>query len=133
MNSFNHYSLGSVGAWLFDTVAGIGLDQEKPGWQHIIIYPRPGGGLTRAKADYESVRGRIVSDWKIERGQFALRTIVPANTTATVYVATKDASQVKEGDRPAASAEGVKFVRQADGCAVYEVGSGTYQFTAPAL
>ena len=28
MNSFNHYSLGSCGQWLFDTVAGIGLDPE---------------------------------------------------------------------------------------------------------
>ena len=28
MNSFNHYSLGSCGQWLFDTVAGIGLDPD---------------------------------------------------------------------------------------------------------
>ena len=30
MNSFNHYSLGSVGEWLFESVAGIDLDPEIP-------------------------------------------------------------------------------------------------------
>ena len=50
MNSFNHYSLGSCGEWMFDTVAGIGLDPDQPGFKHIIIHPRPGGGLTHARA-----------------------------------------------------------------------------------
>ena len=31
MNSFNHYSLGSCGEWLFDSAAGIGLDPEQAG------------------------------------------------------------------------------------------------------
>ena len=34
MNSFNHYSLGSCGEWMFDTVAGIGVDPEQPGFRH---------------------------------------------------------------------------------------------------
>jgi alpha-L-rhamnosidase len=53
---------------------------------------------------------------------------VPANTTATVYVPAADALHVTESGRPAASAEGVKFLRQENGVASYEVGSGTYRF-----
>ena len=65
MNSFNHYALGSCGQWLFDTVAGIGLDPEQPGFRHIVIYPRPGGGLTWARASLRSIRGPIASAWTL--------------------------------------------------------------------
>ena len=68
MNSFNHYSLGSCGQWLFDTVAGIGLDPARPGFRHILIRPRPGGGLTWAKASYRSIRGPITSEWNLGDG-----------------------------------------------------------------
>ena len=63
MNSFNHYSLGSVGEWLYRYVAGI--DLGAPGYGRILIRPRPGGGLTHARGGYDSVRGRISSSWKI--------------------------------------------------------------------
>src|SRR5215218_7557465 len=63
MNSFNHYSLGSVGEWLYRYVAGIDLGE--PGYGHIVIRPRPGGGLTYARGEYDSVRGRISSSWRI--------------------------------------------------------------------
>jgi len=82
MNSFNHYSFGSVGEWLYRTVAGIA--PATPGYEHILFAPRPGGGLTWAKAEYESIRGRISSSWTLKDGQFTLEIVVPPNTTATV-------------------------------------------------
>ena len=57
MNSFNHYSLGSVGEWMMESVAGIALDPKVPGYKHILLHPRPGGGLTYAKATYQSLFG----------------------------------------------------------------------------
>ena len=68
MNSFNHYSLGSCGEWMFDTVAGIGLDPEQPGFRHILIHPRPGGDLTQAEATFDSIHGRIATKWKMKNG-----------------------------------------------------------------
>jgi alpha-L-rhamnosidase len=53
---------------------------------------------------------------------------VPPNATATVFVPAKDAAGVTESGKPAAEAEGVKFLRTENGAAVYAVGSGTYQF-----
>jgi alpha-L-rhamnosidase len=35
---------------------------------------------------------------------------------------------VTESGRPVAEAEGVKFLRMENNAAVYEIGSGTYQF-----
>ena len=53
---------------------------------------------------------------------------IPANTTATVFVPAQDAAGVTESGKPAAQAEGVKFLRMENNAAVYAVGSGTYRF-----
>ncbi len=131
MNSFNHYSLGSVGEWMYASVAGIDLDPVQPAYKRIVLHPHPGGGLTYARATYDSIHGPITSDWKLENGQFVYHITVPANTTATVYVPVQSATQVMEGGKPANKVEGVTFARMEAGCAVYQVGSGAYTFTAP--
>jgi alpha-L-rhamnosidase len=124
MNSFNHYSLGSVGEWLYRYVAGI--DLGAPGYGRTVIRPRPGGNLTHASAQYDSVRGRISSSWKIENDRFVLEALIPPNTTATVHVPSTD--DVSEGGRPLDEAEGVEFLRAGEGETVLSVGSGRYEF-----
>ena len=129
MNSFNHYSLGSVGEWLFGHVAGISSDPQYPGFERILIAPRPDSGLTFADATYDSVRGRIKSHWKTEAGRTTFDISVPANTSATVRIPAADANRVLESGKSIENAEGVRFVRQENGTAVFEVGSGDYKFT----
>jgi alpha-L-rhamnosidase len=136
MNSFNHYALGSCGQWLYDTVAGIGLDPQQPGFRHVILHPRPargypGGGLTAVAASYQSLRGRIASAWTIKDGTVTLDVTIPANVTATVYVPAADAASVTESGKPAATAEGVKLLRTEAGQPVFAVQSGSYRFAAP--
>jgi alpha-L-rhamnosidase len=134
MNSFNHYAFGSCGQWLFDTVAGIGPDPDQPGYKHIIIHPRVGGGLTSARAILRSIHGPIVSDWMVDSDASHLNVIhvtIPANTTATVYIPVAKAEAVKESGKPATEAEGVKFVRVEHGEAVFDVPSGKYNFEWP--
>ena len=124
MNSFNHYSLGSVGEWLYRYVAGI--DLGAPGYDCIVIRPRPGGNLTHASGAYDSVRGRISSSWKIEDNRFVLETLIPPNTTAIVHVPSTD--DVSEGGMPVDKADGVEFLRAEEGETVLAVGSGRYEF-----
>ncbi len=128
MNSFNHYALGSVGEWLYDTVAGI--SPAEAGYGRILIRPRIGGGLTSARGAYDSIRGRIVSDWKMQGGALQLNVTIPANTTATVHVPVRGARPVTESGQRADRAAGVTFLRMENGAAVYEVGSGTYRFAS---
>jgi alpha-L-rhamnosidase len=59
-----------------------------------------------------------------------LNAAIPANTTATIYVPAAAADAVTESGRPAASVSGVKFLRMEAGAAVYEVGSGAWQFVS---
>jgi alpha-L-rhamnosidase len=148
MNSFNHYSLGSVGDWLYTVVAGIGTDDAVPGFTRFTIRPQPGGTLTWARAGYRSTAGLIQCGWSIEppdgdgdgtgdgdggRSPRRLRldVVVPANTTAAVHVPASGPDEVQEGGGPASKAPGVSVVGGHDGRVVFEVGSGSYRFEAP--
>jgi alpha-L-rhamnosidase len=127
MNSFNHYAFGSVGEWMYGTVAGI--ETDGPGFKQILLRPQPGPGLDFAKASYHSIRGPIASEWKQHGdGSLSARFIVPPNTTATISIPAKDAARVTESGKPAGESPGVKFLWFEQGRAVYRVGSGTYEF-----
>jgi hypothetical protein len=129
-SSQNHFMLGQINEWFYHDLAGIQGDPEGPGFKKIIIKPAVVGGLTWARADYRSVRGRITSKWRREGSRLSLGVSIPANTTATVYVPARDASAVTEGDRLAGQSPDVRFLRLAEGCAVYAVGSGDYSFAS---
>ena len=86
MNSFNHYSFGSVGAVAVRARRPASrLDPERPGYEHVLIAPEP-GGLAWARATYHSVSGPISSGWRQEDGTFQLDVEIPANVTATVVL-----------------------------------------------
>ncbi|MBN2131764.1 MAG: glycoside hydrolase family 78 protein [Sedimentisphaerales bacterium] len=128
MNSFAHYSFGAVAEWMFKTIGGI--DTDGPGYQRIIIHPQPGGRIWWARTSYDSIHGPISTAWKVRDGVFSLDVTIPANTVATVYIPAADPADVKEGGEPAAETTAVRFLRQQDGEAVFEIGSGRYRFTS---
>ncbi|HLO32055.1 MAG TPA: glycoside hydrolase family 78 protein [Anaerolineales bacterium] len=131
MNSFNHYAYGAVGAWMYAVVGGIELDPEQPGYKNIIMRPRPGGGLTSAKATLRSMYGFIRSEWTLENTNFDWQITVPVNTTATVYMPAGDLSHVTENGGPVEEkAQGITFLRVENGFAVFEVKAGQYSFSS---
>jgi len=130
MNSFNHYSLGSVGEWLQRCVAGIDTDPDAPGFAQIHLRPHPSRRLASVRASFDSLHGRVASAWAWEGDTLRWNVVVPANTTATVSVPTDDPASVQEGGRPADGAEGLQRLRAEDGLAVYAAGAGAYRFTA---
>lgn len=125
MNSFNHYAYGAIGDWMVRVVAGLDLDDAKPGYKALLIHPQPGGTLTSARAELLTHYGTASSSWTISGGQFTLAVVVPANTRATVRLPRAMAAQVMEGGLPITGAT------QAGGEVVLEVGSGSYAFTYP--
>ncbi len=102
---------GNLGAWFYGTLAGINYDPQRPGFKHVVLRPRPVGDLTFVNGSHKSQYGTIVSRWKIEGDRFHWQVIIPPNTTATVYVPTRDAAAVTEGGKPAAEADGLRFLR----------------------
>ena len=119
---------GNLAAWHFEGLAGIRPDPARPGFQNIILKPAVVGDLTWVKASYPSPRGLIVSHWQRDGHTFRWQVCIPPNATATVFVPAEDIAGVTEGERPAAQAEGIKFLRMQDRAAVLAVGAGQYQF-----
>ncbi|CAG1014544.1 Alpha-L-rhamnosidase [Anaerolineales bacterium] len=102
MTSFNHYALGAVADWMHRTIGG--LSPTEPGYRRIEIHPRPGGGITHARARHLTPYGMAESAWKIADGKFDLDVTIPANTNALVIL--------PDGER-------------------IEVGSGTWHWSVP--
>jgi alpha-L-rhamnosidase len=123
-----HSCFASPGSWFYQGLAGIRPDEAGPGFKKIIIKPGVVGDLTWVKCSYDSIHGRIVSNWNREGDKLTMDVTIPINTTATVYVPAKNASGVTESGKPAAKVEGVKFLKMENNAAIYAVGSGTYRF-----
>jgi len=128
MNSFNHYAYGAIGDWMYRVVAGIEIDEAAPGYKHILMQPRPGGGLTSAQASVESMYGLVASGWEIADGKMTLKIRVPANTTATVRLPNAKLEEVSEGGKPLAGRTDISRAQQTGDAVVVEVGSGKYVF-----
>ncbi len=124
MNSFNHYSLGSVGEWLYETVGG--LAPGAPGWHHVLVAPRPGGGLDRARTALDTPYGPVSCGWRVAGDVVEVDVEIPANTTATVRLPA--GGEVHESGRAAATAPGVRRVALDGTDRVLDVGSGSYRF-----
>jgi alpha-L-rhamnosidase len=131
MNSGNHVmQIGDLGVWMYEYLAGIRPDPEQPGFKHIIIRPYLTGDLSFVRASHRSMYGTIASRWERNGNQLRLDVTIPANTTATVYVPSKDVTAVTESGRPATSSAGLRFLRMEGSSAVFEAGSGTYAFAS---
>ncbi|WP_282935355.1 glycoside hydrolase family 78 protein [Paenibacillus sp. RC67] len=123
MNSFNHYSLGSVGEWMYQTILGINTVEDQPGYKHIVIHPRPGGGLHFAKGEFKSVYGTINVEWKHEKSYFIMKVRIPVNTTATIHVPGRVVNDDQQDSQPA-----LRLMSSEQNQTVYEAGSGSYTF-----
>jgi alpha-L-rhamnosidase len=86
MNSFNHYSLGSVGAWLYSGAAGIKPDESAPGYKHFFLEPQFTTRLTHLKATLDSPYGTIMSSWRFENGHLLYDVTIPPNSSATLIL-----------------------------------------------
>ena len=106
MNSYNHYSFGSVMAWVYRDTVGIDTSLTAPGFQHLLLHPHFTPQLNFAHGEYDSVYGRVVSSWRrTPTGAIAWTITIPANTTASVTLEDKSGTS-----------------------RVVEIGSGTYRF-----
>ena len=130
MNSFNHYSFGSVGAWLYNYVLGIQRDETAPGWQHFYLQPQleTTGALTWARGHYDSPYGRIESGWRRTEEGWSYQAVVPANTTATLRLPVS-----QDADSLMLTVNGVqRHVAVHHHAAEMELAPGTWQIDCPA-
>ena len=94
MNSGNHVMLlGDLILWEYEYLGGIRA--LEPGYSKIQLKPYPIEGLDFVNCSYNSISGRIESNWKREGNHFEWDIVIPANTTAEVCLPTANGYEVK--------------------------------------
>ena len=131
MNSFNHYSLGSVGEWLYRYVLGIDQEAGTAGFGRLVLRPHPGGSLAAASGSYQSVRGPVRAGWTRSGGRLSYRVELPANVRASVHLPSADAAAVRDAAGGAPAATGAFPGLLGAGEAVFHVGPGRHEFSGP--
>ena len=128
--SHNHPMFGSVSEWFYKWLGGIQPYPKAVGFDRIIIRPQFVEDLEWVKAEYHSIRGKIRSLWHYKNGIFHLQVSIPPNTTAVVYVPSKDVANITESGIPVDRARGVRFLRMDKKHAVFKIVSGSYEFSS---
>ena len=136
MNSRNHYALGAVGQWYYQSIAGIDSDPEEPGYKKVIIKPTALGDLKWAKGSIDTRYGVVSSSWRREGEDFLLDLVLPANTHGHLElpvpvgvhpVITENGGLILSKGKPV-KAEGIRYLNTIGTRAIFEIESGTYSF-----
>jgi alpha-L-rhamnosidase len=122
MNSFNHYAFGSVGEWFYAVVGGLRCHPEVAGWEHIVVEPRPGGGLTWAQCRYVSTRGPVSCHWERAGLELKVDIEIPPGSVADIVLPCPPGGRITEGG------VAVEEVSLDGASGRFRIGSGRYQF-----
>lgn len=129
MNSHNHVMLiGDLVIWLYEYLAGIKPDPQKPAFKHIIMKPHPVEGLANVSASYQSMYGKISSRWRKNGKTFLWDIEIPPNTTATIYIPANEKTKITESGVLAEKSSSIKSLGRNAGRSIYKIGSGQYSF-----
>ncbi len=128
--SHNHPMFGSVSQWFFNWLGGIQPDPEAVGFDRIIIRPQIVGDLKWVRCRYNSVRGPIVSDWRLDDGSLRLDVAIPPSAVGTVYLPASGVDAVTESGKPLDRAPGVRLIGQEGNSLILKIESGRYAFAS---
>jgi alpha-L-rhamnosidase len=137
-SSLNHMILLQIDEWFSAGLAGIQQAPRSVAFEKVVIKPRLVGTeehpLTHVEAYYDSPRGRVSSAWSTrERGSrefVELDVAVPPNATGEIHVPTSHLNSVRVNGRNFRASRDAVLESFTDGCAVFSVGPGKYQFTS---
>ena len=123
-----HSTLLAAGEWFPRAIGGIKPDPDQPGFRHIIIEPHPVGDITWANTWYDTIRGPIATNWKLDGNNFQLEVEIPANTTALIRIPAAENTEVLESGAPISSDSTIQILSRENGLIDLEVPSGRYRF-----
>ena len=132
MNSRNHFALGAVGEWYFESLGGI--QPLAPGFRRIQIRPLPPPGLDHVVAQHETPYGPVRCAWTRQAGGFAIEVDVPPNTTAALFLPSGAVLRegrsvlVQAGKVVAGKVPGVNSVKTLPSEIALSVGAGWHRF-----
>jgi alpha-L-rhamnosidase len=85
MNSFNHYTYGSIINWVYSVA--LGITASEPGYKKITLRPIPSKRLDYLGGEFDTPHGRVGAKWEhLDGGKTKYSFTVPCNTTATIIL-----------------------------------------------
>lgn len=127
MNSFNHYSYGSVGDWMYQCIGGI--DLLEAGYKKSKIAPKPSSLLSHTEASLETMYGRIAVKWEVSDGNMVMNVEIPHNTSSRIILPNvKNKEILKKKICEDYKDIKISFKETNDNNLAFEVGSGTFKF-----
>ena len=128
MNSYNHYSYGAIGDWMYRVMVGLDTYEDGPGYQHIRVQPHIGGGFTHASASLDTYYGKLSNSWKLESGKLSMDVEIPANTTATIFIPADASDIITESGVIVSQSNELQLQKVENGYVPVKLGSGMYHF-----
>lgn len=81
-SSYNHYSLGAVGSWIYRHIGG--LHRLAPGWSAIEYAPDVNCGMEWASCSHRTPYGLAACKWEKKDGKTTVEVTVPHGVSAVV-------------------------------------------------
>lgn len=117
---------GNIAGWIYQSLGGI--RPQSPGFKKTMIKPNIVGDLHWVNSSVRTVYGPVVSNWKKRGNQVFMNITIPCNTSAIVYVPAENWESVTEHNSLTSQNQNIRFLRMEKGSAVFDIGSGNYQF-----
>lgn len=128
MNSFNHYTFGSVGEWLFARVAGIEGDPRAPGYRRLRMRPLFDARIGWCRASYRAVTGPIESEWRMDAAEIHWRIALPPGVAAEVELP-HAAAAISLDSAPLRASPDISGIVEKGGLLRFTCAPGRYAFT----
>lgn len=126
-DSHNHPMFGGALMWFYNTLAGVRVDEDAPGFRHFTVCPELASGLPAVRYVTMTPYGEVVSEVNHTPGEVRLKVTVPVGATATVMVPLPAGGASTVG---LACGTPLKDGVVRNGRFVAEVGQGSWEFVA---
>jgi hypothetical protein len=127
-HSQDHFMLGGAEEWFYRALGGIDMDMSRPADERITIRPQMLDGVTWVKCSYDSVLGRIRTEWEQEAGKTSIDVAVPPGAMATLILPVKMAPSSPENALPAGHGPQLTELRRDEQNIVYRASAGLFHF-----
>lgn len=127
--SYLHNSFLYAGSWFIEALGGI---RSRAGYKNFVIEPwiDQRHGPQRVRAHYDSLYGRIATNWRIAGGSLQLEVSVPPNTQALLRLPRIKGDSLRENAQPVSGVAGVLLESETGNVAALRLKAGHYRFTA---
>ena len=130
MNSYNHYSYGAIGDWMYRVMVGLDTYEDGVGYKHSKVQPHVSNKFSTASASLDTYYGKLSHTWTLDtvKRTLSMDITIPANTKATLFIPAANAEDITESGKALSKLAGLTVSGKKDDYMVLEAGSGTYHF-----